>query len=97
MATTVLALRVDQVAELLQVHPSSVRRLIADGELPAVRIGAAGRAIRVPRSALEQWLHATPREREHSTPSATAQRAGREPDAPDGTGETFGGQRSSAG
>jgi len=32
-------LTVEEVAELLQVHPDSVRRMMRQGRLPAVKIG----------------------------------------------------------
>ena len=38
-------LTVDQLAELWQVSPRTVRRMIADGRLPIVRLG---RAVRIP-------------------------------------------------
>jgi excisionase family DNA binding protein len=38
-------LTVDQLAELWQVSPRTVRRMIADGRLPVVRLG---RAVRIP-------------------------------------------------
>ena len=37
-------LTVDDVAEVLQVSPRSVRRMVADGRLPVIRLG---RAVRV--------------------------------------------------
>jgi excisionase family DNA binding protein len=43
-------LTINEVAELLGVHHGTVRRLIAKGRLPAVRVG---RLWRVPSSALE--------------------------------------------
>lgn len=42
-----------EVAALLQVSLRTVRRLIADGTLPSVRIG---RAVRVPQEALDAFL-----------------------------------------
>jgi len=36
---------VDQLAELWQISPRSIRRMIADGRLPVVRLG---RAVRIP-------------------------------------------------
>jgi excisionase family DNA binding protein len=41
-------LTVDQLAELWQVSPRTVRRMIADGRLPVVRLG---RAVRIPAKA----------------------------------------------
>ena len=48
-----ILLRVEQVAKALGIARSTVYVLIAGGELPVVRIG---RATRVPRSAVEQWV-----------------------------------------
>ena len=42
-----------QVADLLQISLRTVRRLIADGRLPAVRIG---RSVRISKAALEGLL-----------------------------------------
>lgn len=47
-------LKIRQVAELLQLHPQSVLRLIHDGQLEAYRVGR--RALRVPVDALERFL-----------------------------------------
>lgn len=46
-------LRAEQVAEVLAVARSTVFELLRTGELPAVRIG---RAVRVPRKALDRWI-----------------------------------------
>lgn len=48
-----LLLRIPEVAAELRLARSSVYQLIQTGELPVVRIG---RAVRVPRSALESWV-----------------------------------------
>lgn len=48
-----LLLRIPEVAAELRLARSSVYQLIQSGELPVVRIG---RAVRVPRSALENWI-----------------------------------------
>jgi len=48
-------LTVKQVAELLQLHEMTIRRYIKNGKLEAVRIG---RNVRVPRRAVEAFLHA---------------------------------------
>jgi excisionase family DNA binding protein len=42
-------LTVDQLAELWQVSSRTVRRMVADGRLPVVRIG---RAVRIPAKAV---------------------------------------------
>ncbi len=47
-------LTVDQAAERLQMHPDTVRRLLRDGQLPGVKIGA--RQWRVPADALRQYI-----------------------------------------
>jgi len=44
---------VREVAELLGVHPQTVRRLIHEGKLEGVRIGSG---LHVPRTALEELL-----------------------------------------
>lgn len=43
-------LTVQEAAAILKVHPETVRRHIASGRLPAVRVG---RCVRVPQEALE--------------------------------------------
>lgn len=48
-----LLLRIPEVAAELRLARSSVYQLIQTGELPIVRFG---RAVRVPRSALEAWI-----------------------------------------
>ena len=45
-----------EVAELLGVHPRTVRRLVASGQLAAIQLGGRGTGIRVPREALREWL-----------------------------------------
>jgi excisionase family DNA binding protein len=44
---------VDEVAEYLDLHPLTVRRLARDGEIPAFKVG---RQWRVQRKLLDQWL-----------------------------------------
>lgn len=46
-------LKVPEVAELLRVARSRAYELVADGEIPAVRIG---RSVRVSRKELDRWL-----------------------------------------
>src|SRR5579885_1401558 len=46
-------LKVSEVAALLRVSRNLVYELIAQGELPVIRLG---RVIRVPRDALERWI-----------------------------------------
>lgn len=48
-----LLLRIPEVAAELRLARSSVYELIQAGELPVVRIG---RAVRVPRAGLENWV-----------------------------------------
>ena len=50
-------LTVARVAELLSVSELTVRRKIATGEIPAVKLATAGRgAVRIPEDGLEAWL-----------------------------------------
>jgi len=44
---------VDEVAEYLDLHPLTVRRLARDSEIPAFKVG---RQWRVQRKLLDQWL-----------------------------------------
>jgi excisionase family DNA binding protein len=46
-------LTVKQTAELLQCRPATVYHLIRDQDLPAFRVG---RAYRLSRTALEEWI-----------------------------------------
>lgn len=64
-------LTVKETAEMLRVAPITVRRYIADGRLPAIRVG---RGVRVRREGVEQL--ATPFEPGQPTSGAT-RRAGR--------------------
>ena len=47
---------IDEVAEYLQLHPLTVRRLARDGEIPAFKVG---RQWRVKRELLDLWLEET--------------------------------------
>ena len=51
---------VDEVAEHLDLHPLTVRRLARDGEIPAFSkipfMGKVGRQWRVKRAILDRWL-----------------------------------------
>jgi excisionase family DNA binding protein len=50
-------LTVAETAELLKLGDSTIRRRIAAGELPAVRVARRGRGpVRVPRLELDEWL-----------------------------------------
>ncbi len=66
---TRLLLRVTEAAERLALGRSTVYELIARGELPTVRIGAA---TRIPVAALQHWV-----ERQMSEPSGSAGAPGR--------------------
>jgi excisionase family DNA binding protein len=58
-------LTVDEVALRLKLSPATVRRRIADGELPELRVGhAQGRSIRISSHALESLLVPTVAERD---------------------------------
>lgn len=46
-------LKVSEVAEVLRIARSRAYELVADGEIPAVKIG---RSVRVSRKELERWL-----------------------------------------
>lgn len=48
-----LLLTVPEAARLLRISRGLAYELIAEGKLPAVRLG---RVIRVPRHSLEQWI-----------------------------------------
>jgi excisionase family DNA binding protein len=47
--------RIEEAAQVLRIGRSKAYELIRSGELPVVRIG---RAVRVPRAALEKWVAA---------------------------------------
>jgi excisionase family DNA binding protein len=48
--------RVKAVAEMLDVHPATVYRAIADGRLDAYKIGTGRGALRVPAEALTTFM-----------------------------------------
>jgi excisionase family DNA binding protein len=50
-----MLLRADEVAKLLAFGRSKTYELMASGQLPVVRVG---RAVRVPRAALDEWVRA---------------------------------------
>jgi excisionase family DNA binding protein len=56
-------LTVAEVAERLRCSEPTVRRRIRAGEIPAVRLGAPGSAVRIPRAGLEAWLWSEPNEK----------------------------------
>ncbi len=51
-------LSLPEVALRLGVSTPTIRRKVAEGELPAVRLGGPGSSLRVSREALEVWLAA---------------------------------------
>ena len=51
-------LTVDEVAKLLRISSISVRRYVAAGSLPAVRVG---RSVRIDKAAVEQFATQVPR------------------------------------
>jgi excisionase family DNA binding protein len=60
MATDVQApqlLTVREVADRLKLSEKSVRRRIASGELPAVRLGGRGTQLRVDERELDQYVY----------------------------------------
>ena len=44
---------IDEVAEYLDLHPLTVRRLARDGEIPAFKVG---RQWRIKRELLDRWI-----------------------------------------
>ena len=44
---------IEEVAEYLQLHPLTVRRLARDGEIPAFKVG---RQWRIKRDLLDRWI-----------------------------------------
>jgi excisionase family DNA binding protein len=46
-------LKVPEVAEVLRIARSRAYELVAEGQIPAVKIG---RSVRVPRNELDRWL-----------------------------------------
>lgn len=50
-------LRITEVARRLDCSTSTVRRLIAAGELPATQFAGPNSSIRIDEAVLEEWLH----------------------------------------
>ena len=50
-------LTVKETASRLGYHPMTVRKKIAEGEIPAVQLGGKGSAIRVDQRELESWIY----------------------------------------
>lgn len=55
----------DRAAELLQLHPKTVKRLAQAGEVPGMKIG---RVWRFRESALDAWMCAQLKSSGHSSP-----------------------------
>jgi excisionase family DNA binding protein len=54
-------LSVSEVASELGVSAHTIRRRIAEGAIPAVKLGAGpNNALRIPRAGLNQWLWSDP-------------------------------------
>jgi excisionase family DNA binding protein len=49
-------LNVNQVAKLLSMHPSTIRKLIYDHSLKAIQAGTGRRGYRVERQAVQDYL-----------------------------------------
>ena len=63
---------VEEAAELLRVHSSTVRRKIRSGELPAYRLGTDPHSeLRIKRGDLEQWLFGEPEGEPPSDPPSS--------------------------
>jgi excisionase family DNA binding protein len=54
-------LGVGEVARRLDVSKATVYRLVASGELPAIRLGGIGASVRLDEATLERWI------RDHQT------------------------------
>ena len=56
------ALKVEEAAEVLGTHPETIRRMIRDGSLRAVRLGTGSRSpFRVPNEEIDRFLREGPR------------------------------------
>ena len=56
------ALMVEETAEVLGTHPETIRRMIRDGSLRAVRLGAGSRSpFRIPNEEIDRFLREGPR------------------------------------
>ena len=49
----VIGMTVDEAAEVLRVHPNTIRALIKAGDLPARKVGVGWR---ISHKAVERWL-----------------------------------------
>jgi excisionase family DNA binding protein len=54
-------LTIPEAAELLRVSTWTIRRYIANDQIPAVQLGGKGKPVRVPADELEAWLQFDPR------------------------------------
>jgi excisionase family DNA binding protein len=54
MSAKSLYLKVPEVAEMLEMDPTTIYKMCKDGEIPSIRIGE--KAVRVPRAALDAYL-----------------------------------------
>lgn len=50
-------LTVQQVVDRLQVHPNTVRRWLANGEMRGARLGGTKAGWRIPESELERFVN----------------------------------------
>ena len=50
-------LNISDVAEILNITPSTVRRHIKNGDLPHIKVG---RLVRIPKDSLISYLHGDP-------------------------------------
>lgn len=58
---------IQQVAEYIQLHPLTVRRLAGDGNIPAFKIG---RQWRIRKDLLDQWMETQARQNLANPPTA---------------------------
>jgi excisionase family DNA binding protein len=57
-------LTVAEAATLCNCSAPTIRRRIAEGEIPAVQLGGPGKSVRIPRTELEAWLFGEEKETE---------------------------------
>lgn len=70
-------IRVSELAPMLGVTSGRVYQLIGEGEVPATRVG---RALRIPRPALEAWLQRCTADANRSARQAAAKKANSRPE-----------------
>lgn len=58
-----LLLHVAEAATLLSCDRATVQRMCRSGQLPSVRLGETGKALRIPRAALVDWIDTQTQER----------------------------------